>query len=73
MSAHARQGQERSRRSPIETQIHRRKKALALSPLEPEWDGADQAKPVHLRMPSVLMASQPKPLKQPPDSDERDR
>lgn len=68
MSAHPRHVQGRSRRSPIETQIHRRKNASALSPLEAEWDHADQAKPAHLRMSSLLMAPQPKPPKQPPAS-----
>ncbi len=36
----------------IETQIHRRRKAKALSPLKTEWDEADGAPPAHLRMPS---------------------
>lgn len=35
----------------IETQIHRRRKAKALSPLEPEWDISEQAPPARLRMP----------------------
>jgi len=67
MSAHSGQAQGRSRRSPIETQIHRRKKAAAMSPLEPEWDCEDQARPAHLRMPSALMTSQLKPPEQSPD------
>jgi hypothetical protein len=43
----------------IETQIHRRKKAKAFSPLEPEWDRIGQLPPSHLRMPSGLMAPTP--------------
>lgn len=35
----------------IETQIHRRRKAKALSPLEQEWDISEQAPPAQLRMP----------------------
>lgn len=35
----------------IETQIHRRRKAKALSPLESEWDIAEPAPPAQLRMP----------------------
>lgn len=34
----------------IETQIHRRRKAKALSPLEPEWDISQSAPPSQLRM-----------------------
>jgi len=70
MSAHPQKVHGRSRRSPIETQINRRKKALPLSPLEPEWDCADQAKPAHLRMSSSLMGPLPKPLRQFPDKTE---
>jgi hypothetical protein len=43
----------------IETQIHRRKKAKALSALELEWDQIDQALPFHLRMPSGCMSPTP--------------
>jgi len=43
----------------IETQVHRRKKAKAFSPLEPEWDYIGQGPPSHLRMPSYLMAPTP--------------
>ena len=43
----------------IETQIHRRKKAKALSFLEPEWDHIDQGPPSHLRMESDCMAPTP--------------
>jgi len=43
----------------IETQIHRRRKAKASSPLEPEWDISQSGPPSQLRMsPS---------LKHPPD------
>jgi hypothetical protein len=40
----------------LETQIHRRKKAKAFSPLLPEWEGTDEDAPTHLRMNSALMA-----------------
>ena len=50
---------QRQDRPRIETQIHRRKKAKALSALEPEWDQIDQMPPSHLRMPSGRMASTP--------------
>jgi len=40
----------------LETQIHRRKKAKAFSPLLPEWDRTDQDAPAHLRMDATLMA-----------------
>ena len=50
---------QKSNRTRIETQIHRRKKAKALSPLEPEWDRINRETPTHLRMPSTLMTSQP--------------
>lgn len=53
----------RSGRSPIETQIHRRKKAKALSPLELEWERADHTMATRLRMPSTLMIPQPKTSK----------
>lgn len=39
----------------IETQIHRRKKAKALSPLTPEWDVRRPDAPAKLRMPSSRM------------------
>lgn len=51
--------QRQSRRPRIETQIHRRKKAKALSALELEWDQAEQESPSHLRMPSDCMSSTP--------------
>lgn len=35
----------------IETQIHRRRKAKALSPLESEWDSSQLEPPSQLRMP----------------------
>ncbi|MEY4704610.1 MAG: hypothetical protein RL042_806 [Nitrospirota bacterium] len=54
--AHDDQRQDRPR---IETQIHRRKKAKALSALESEWDQIGQAPPAHLRMPSDRMAPTP--------------
>ena len=50
-------GRDRPRR--IETQIHRRKKAKALSALESEWDHVGQTPPSHLRLPSSRMASTP--------------
>lgn len=60
----------------IETQIHRRKKARAFSPLLPEWDQPDVAPPAHLRMESSRMGPPqawelvqkitPKPLKKDP-------
>lgn len=34
----------------IETQIHRRRKAKALSPLEAEWDSSQPLPPATLRM-----------------------
>jgi hypothetical protein len=55
---------ERSSRPRLETQIHRRKKAKAFSPLLPEWEQKDQAVPSHLRMDATLMdstAGRPKP------------
>ena len=39
----------------IETQIHRRKKAKALSPLTAEWDVRRPDTPAKLRMPSSRM------------------
>jgi hypothetical protein len=39
----------------IETQIHRRKKAKALSPLTAEWDLRHPNTPAKLRMPSNRM------------------
>lgn len=39
----------------IETQIHRRKKAKALSPLTAEWDVRRPDIPAKLRMPSNRM------------------
>jgi len=41
----------------LETQIHRRKKAKALSPLLPEWEETNQTAPAHLRMDAAMMAS----------------
>jgi hypothetical protein len=38
----------------IETQIHRRKKAKAVPPLEAEWNVNTQ-RPLHLRMPKEKM------------------
>ena len=43
------------RPSRIETQIHRRKKAKALSPLTAEWDARRPDNPPKLRMPSNRM------------------
>jgi len=45
----------------LETQISRRKKAKALSPLLPEWERTNQNAPAHLRMNSALMAQPPSP------------
>jgi len=53
------QGAQRQDRPRIETQIHRRKKAKALSALELEWDQIDKVKPSHLRMPSDSMSPTP--------------
>jgi hypothetical protein len=39
----------------IETQIHRRKKAKAVPPLEAEWDVSTGEKPKGLRTPSDRM------------------
>jgi len=39
----------------IETQIHRRKKARALSPLQAEWDESSPHPPENLRTPSDKM------------------
>ena len=39
----------------IETQIHRRKKAKALSPLTAEWDVRRPDNPAKLRMPADRM------------------
>jgi hypothetical protein len=54
MNGHHHQTPPRSAGSPeevrIETQIHRRRKAKALSPLEPEWDISQSAPPSQLRM-----------------------
>jgi hypothetical protein len=43
----------------IETQIHRRKKAKALSPLTAEWDARQPDIPAKLRMPSSRMKKSP--------------
>jgi hypothetical protein len=43
----------------IETQIHRRKKAKALSPLTSEWDVRHPDSPAKLRMPSNRMRKAP--------------
>jgi hypothetical protein len=43
----------------IETQIHRRKKAKALSPLMAEWDVQHPDSPPNLRMPSNRMRKSP--------------
>jgi len=55
---------ERSLRSRLNTQIHRRKKAKAFSPLLPEWEETvDQSAPDHLRMKAALMAPTASPRK----------
>lgn len=48
-----------SQRRRIETQIHRRKKAKAVFPLEAEWDARSNRLPVGLRMPSDKMKNAP--------------
>jgi hypothetical protein len=40
----------------IETQIHRRKKAKAVLPLEAEWDASSGRPPDRLRMPAEKMS-----------------
>lgn len=47
-------------RSRLETQIHRRKKAKAFSPLLPEWEDSKEAAPSHLRMDAALMEATPR-------------
>lgn len=44
------------RKGRIETQIHRRKKAKAVLPLESEWQSDSATPPLNLRMPSSTMA-----------------
>ena len=44
-----------SRKPRIETQIHRRKKAKAVLPLEAEWDADSGTPPSGLRTPSDRM------------------
>ena len=39
----------------IETQIHRRKKAKAVPPMESEWEDAQQGQPSQLRTPPDKM------------------
>jgi len=48
-----------NQRRRIETQIHRRKKAKAVFPLEAEWDARSNRLPVGLRMPSYKMKHAP--------------
>ena len=43
----------------LETQIHRRKKAKAFSPLLPEWEKQNGDAPAHLRTDAALMRSAP--------------
>jgi hypothetical protein len=43
----------------IETQIHRRKKARALSPLLAEWDARRSGKSTDLKMPADRMRKTP--------------
>ncbi len=52
---------EAPKRRRIETQIHRRKKAKAVPPLESEWDADAGAPPDRLRMPADRMDRTPKP------------
>ena len=54
---------ERSTRSRLDTQIHRRKKAKAFSPLLPEWEKSEEVAPAHLRMDAALMAPTARPPK----------
>jgi hypothetical protein len=53
----AHQPSEAPSRSQLDTQIHRRKKAKAFSPLLPEWERTDETAPAHLRMDAALMVS----------------
>jgi len=46
---------QRSARPRLDTQIHRRKKVKAFSPLLPEWDRDDNRVPDHLRMDATRM------------------
>lgn len=45
----------------IETQIHRRKKAKKVLPLESEWDAESGLPPQRLRMPAESMDRNPRP------------
>ena len=57
MEAHKRNSESRRdsvRR--IDTQIHRRKKAKAVPPLQAEWDVTEETPPTKLRMPSENMS-----------------
>lgn len=47
-----------SKKDRIETQIHRRRKAKASSPLEPEWDISQPNPPSQLRLSSFPQRSQ---------------
>jgi hypothetical protein len=53
------EGGEQAKMTPrrrIETQIHRRKKAPAVPPLQSEWDQSEGRPPERLRMPSEKMS-----------------
>ena len=54
---------EPSTKKRLETQIHRRKKAKAFSPLLSEWDRSGQNAPAHLRMDATSMAPKPPQIK----------
>jgi hypothetical protein len=45
----------------IETQIHRRKKAPPVAPLQAEWDQTDGDRPTRLRTPSEKMINRRQP------------
>jgi len=57
MGKEGEQGDGRITRGPgrIQTQIHRRSKAKAASPLKSEWERRDGTPPDHLKMPSDRM------------------
>lgn len=55
----------------IETQIHRRRKAKALSPLEPEWDISQPSPPSQLRMSSSPKRSPDSDSLEPPQENQR--
>ena len=56
MEAHKRNSESRQTARRIDTQIHRRKKAKAVPPLQAEWDVTEGTPPTKLRMPSENMS-----------------